>query len=159
MKWFICCLIQDYCKVAQYQHAFFFLIYFFLILFIYFLLRWVFIASRRLSLAAESRGYSSLQCVGFSLRWLLFLRSTGSRRMGFSSCDSWALERRLSSCGARAQLLRSMWDPPWPGLEPMSPALARRIRNHCATRSPSTLSNKVFFNYRIELSKETVCLI
>ena len=31
---------------------------------------------------------------------------------------------RLSSCGSRAQLLRGMWDPPRPGLEPMSPALA-----------------------------------
>ena len=30
----------------------------------------------------------------------------------------------LSSCGSRAQLLRGMWDPPRPGLEPMSPALA-----------------------------------
>ena len=32
--------------------------------------------------------------------------------------------RRLSSCGARAQLLRGMWDLPGPGLEPVSPALA-----------------------------------
>ena len=32
--------------------------------------------------------------------------------------------RRLSSCGSRAQLLRGMWDPPRPGLKPMSPALA-----------------------------------
>ena len=32
--------------------------------------------------------------------------------------------RRLSSCGSRAQLLRGMWDPPRPGLEPVSPALA-----------------------------------
>ena len=32
--------------------------------------------------------------------------------------------RRLSSCGARAQLLRGMWDLPRPGLEPVSPALA-----------------------------------
>ena len=31
---------------------------------------------------------------------------------------------RLSSCGSRAQLLRGMWDPPRPGLEPVSPALA-----------------------------------
>ena len=31
---------------------------------------------------------------------------------------------RLSNCGSRAQLLRGMWDPPRPGLEPMSPALA-----------------------------------
>ena len=32
--------------------------------------------------------------------------------------------RRLSSCGSRPQLLRGMWDPPRPGLEPVSPALA-----------------------------------
>ena len=32
--------------------------------------------------------------------------------------------RRLSSCGSRTQLLRGMWDPPRPGLEPVSPALA-----------------------------------
>ena len=35
--------------------------------------------------------------------------------------------RRLSSCGSRAQLLCGMWDPPRPGLEPMSPALAGRL--------------------------------
>ena len=34
---------------------------------------------------------------------------------------------RLSSCGSRAQLLRGMWDPPRPGLEPVSPALAVRL--------------------------------
>ena len=32
--------------------------------------------------------------------------------------------RRLSNCGSRAQVLRGMWDPPRPGLEPVSPALA-----------------------------------
>ena len=35
--------------------------------------------------------------------------------------------RRLSNCGSRAQLLRSTWDPPRPGLEPVSPALAGRL--------------------------------
>ena len=35
--------------------------------------------------------------------------------------------RRLSNCGSRAQLLRGTWDPPRPGLEPMSPALAGRF--------------------------------
>ena len=35
--------------------------------------------------------------------------------------------RRLSSCGSRAQLLRSMWDLPRPGLEPVFPALAGRL--------------------------------
>ena len=35
--------------------------------------------------------------------------------------------RRLSSCGSRAQSLRDTWDPPRPGLEPVSPALAGRL--------------------------------
>ena len=35
--------------------------------------------------------------------------------------------RRLSNCGSRAELLRSMWDLPRPGLEPVSPALAGRF--------------------------------
>ena len=34
---------------------------------------------------------------------------------------------RLSSCGSRAQPLRGMWDPPRPGLETVSPALAGRL--------------------------------
>ena len=34
---------------------------------------------------------------------------------------------RLSSCGSRAQLLRGMWDPPRPGIEPVYPALAGRF--------------------------------
>ena len=70
------------------------------ILFIYFWLRWVLVVVRRLSLAAASVSYSSLQCMGFSLQWLLLLQSTGSRC--FSSCGMWALEHRLSSCGTRA---------------------------------------------------------
>ena len=41
------------------------------ILFIYFWLRWVFVAAHGLSLVAASGGYSSLRCVGFSL-WCLF---------------------------------------------------------------------------------------
>ena len=57
------------------------LIFFFnlFILFIYFWLCWVFVTVHGLSLVAVSRGYSSLQCAGFSLWWLLLLRSTCSR--------------------------------------------------------------------------------
>ena len=83
------------------------LFFFKFIYFIYFWLHWV--AAHRLSLVAASGGYSSLQCVGFSMQWLLLLWSMGSRHVGsvvvarrLSSCGSWALERRLSSCGARA---------------------------------------------------------
>ena len=35
--------------------------------------------------------------------------------------------RRLSNCASRAELLHGMWDPPRPGLEPVSPALAGRL--------------------------------
>ena len=35
--------------------------------------------------------------------------------------------RRLSNCGLWAQPPRGMWDPPRPGLEPVSPALAGRF--------------------------------
>ena len=35
--------------------------------------------------------------------------------------------RRLSSCGSWAYLLHGMWDPPRPGLKPVSPALAGRL--------------------------------
>ena len=86
-------------------------------LFIYFWLHWVFVAAHGLSLVAASGGYSSLRSAGFSLPWLLLLRSTGSRCVGFSSCSTWAsvvaarrlssrglqaLEHRFSSCGAQA---------------------------------------------------------
>ena len=71
---------------------FFFLnfIYLFVCLFIYLCLHWVFVAARGLSLVVASGGYSSWRCTGFSLQWLLLLQSTGSRRLGFSSCGSWA---------------------------------------------------------------------
>ena len=38
----------------------------------------------RSSLAVGSRGYSSPQCTGFSLWWLLWLQSMGSRTHGLS---------------------------------------------------------------------------
>ena len=52
--------------------------------------------------------------------------------------------RRLSNCGSRAQLLRGMWDPPRPGLEPMSPALAGRF----STTAPPGKPRKSNFNAR-----------
>ena len=115
--------------------------------FIYFWLCWVFVAALRLSLGVASGSYSSLQCTGFSLRWLLLLQGMVSRCVGFSSCSmraqqlwrvgsrllrlqqlwhavSVVVARGLSSCGARAQLLHGMWDLSGPGIEPLSPALA-----------------------------------
>ena len=44
---------------------------------------------------------------------------------------------RLSSCGSRAQSLRGMRDPPRPGLEPVSPALAGRFSTTAPPGKPS----------------------
>ena len=57
------------------------------------------------SLVAASGGYSSLQCMGFSLWWLLLLRSTGSRRAGFSSFNTEAQQLWLAGSRAQAQQL------------------------------------------------------
>ena len=65
---------------------------FFLNKFIYFI--YLFLAAlglcsaHGLSVVVVSGDYSSLRCVGFSLWWLLLLRSTGSRCLGFSSCGT-----------------------------------------------------------------------
>ena len=58
--------------------------------FYFFWLHWVFFAVHGLSLVTASRGNTSLRCAGFSLRWLLLLRSTGSRHVGFGSCGTQA---------------------------------------------------------------------
>ena len=50
--------------------------------------------------------------------------------------------RRLSNCGSRAQLLRGMWDPPRPGLEPVSPALAGRLPTTAPPGKPRVHSYK-----------------
>ena len=83
-------------------------------LFIYFWLCWVFTSVRGLSLVVASGGPSSSRCVGLSLSRSLVVEHR-------------LQTRRLSSCGSRAQVLRGMWDPPRPGLEPVSPALTGRF--------------------------------
>ena len=82
----------------------------------YFWLRWVFIAARGLSLVASSGGYSSLRCTGFSLRWLLLLWSTGSRRTGFSSCGTRASEvvAHELSCSAACGIFPDQGSNPCP---------------------------------------------
>ena len=70
----------------------------------FFCLHRVFVAVRGLSLGAVSGGYPSLRCAGFSLQWLLLLRSPGSRRVGFSSCST--LARQLLHTGSKARGLQ-----------------------------------------------------
>ena len=77
-------------------------IIFYTFTFIYFWLHRGFIAVFRLSLVVGSEGY-------------LLLWSMGSRPVGFSSCGTWA------------SLPLGIWNPPGPGIEPLSPALSGRF--------------------------------
>ena len=123
------------------RDAFIFLNFIYLVNLFYFWLICVFVAAHGLSLVAASRGYSSLQCTGFSLRQLLLLWSTGSRRTGFSSCGTWAQQLWLAGSRAQAQQL---WCTglvaPWhvgssrTRARTRVPCIGRRILNHCTTR-------------------------
>ena len=89
---------------------FYIYIYIYIFFFLNFWPRWVFVAVRGLSLVAASRGYSFVVVRGL-LTAVAFLccgaQALGVRASvvvahGLSSCGLQALERRLSSCGARA---------------------------------------------------------
>ena len=84
---------------------------------------------RGLSLVVASGGHSSSRCVGLSLSRPLI---AGHRLQ----------TRRLSRCGSRVQLLRGMWDPPTPGLEPVCPALAGRFSTTAPPGKPHFLVSK-----------------
>ena len=78
-------------------------------------------------------GYASLWCTGFSWR-LYFCRTQnpGVQALvvvthGLRSRGSPALAHRLRSCVTRSWLLRSVWDLPGAGIEPVSPALAGKF--------------------------------
>ena len=58
----------------------------------------------------------------------LFIMARGPLTIAASPAAEHRLQtRRLSNCGSWAQLLRGTWDPPRPGLEPVSRALAGRL--------------------------------
>ena len=62
------------------------------------LIFWVFVAAHRPSLVAESRVYSLLWYTGFSLWWLLLLRSTGCRGQGLQ--ELWHVAQMLQLMGS-----------------------------------------------------------
>ena len=120
-----------------------------LIYFYFFLLHWVFVAACGLSLVAVSGGYSSFQCTGFSLWWLLLLQSTGFRYADFSSCSTWTQQLWLAGSRAQAQQLchthglscsAACGIFPDQGSNP-SPLHWWQILNHCATREVQDLFN------------------
>ena len=74
--------------------------------------------------------------------WPLFITVCGPLTIAASPVVEHRLQmRRLSSCGSQAQLLRGMWDPPRPGLEPMSPASSGRL----STTAPSGKPHCIIF--------------
>ena len=106
-------------------------------------------------------------CLSLFYLFIFFIAVVGLRfcARAFSSCGKWGplfiavhgaltiaaslaakhrlQTRRLSNCGSRAQSLRGMWDPPRPGLEPASPALAGRFSTTAPPGKPC-LSLKLF---------------
>ena len=108
---------------------FFFLIFFKFIIYLLFL----FLAVLGLRLCA--RAFSSC-----GKRGPLFIAVRGPLTIAASLVAEHRLQTlRLSSCGSRAQSLRGMWDPPRPGLEPVSPALAGRLSTTAPPGKPPDL--------------------
>ena len=97
-------------------------------IYLFFWLCWVFVAAHGLSLVAVSGGYSSLWYAGFSLWWLLLLRSTGSRRMGFSSHSTRAQQFWPTGLVAPQHVGSS-----WTRNQTRVPCIGKRILNHCTT--------------------------
>ena len=114
-------------------YEFFFI---FFLIYIYFWLCWVFIAVCKLPLVGTRGGYSLLQCAGFSLRWLLLLRSTGSRHVGFSSCGTWAQQLWLAGLVAPRHVGSSQTRA-----QTCVPCIGRRILNHCFTKEAPSFMN------------------
>ena len=126
-------------------HHFFLINLFYL--FIYFWLRWVLVAARGLPPVAASRGHSSKQRAGFSLRWPLLLWSTGSRHAGLSSCGMRAQQPWLAGCRAQAQYLwhTSPVDPRHVGSSGTRarthvPRIGRQTPSHRTTREVPTFT-------------------
>ena len=76
------------------------------------------------SLVAESGDYFLVAMSRLLIVVASFLVKLRPRTPGLSSWGSQALKYMLNGCGAWGLLLWGMWDPPWSGIEPMSPGLA-----------------------------------
>ena len=116
---------------------FFFTLFFFFFFFLNFLfiiyLLFLFLAVLGLHFCA--RAFSNC-----GERGPLFIAVRGPLTIAASPAAEHRLQtRRLSSCGSRAQSLRSMWDPPRPGPEPASPALAGRFSTTAPQGKPPIL--------------------
>ena len=113
-------------------------------LFIYLIYIWlhrVLVAAYGRSLEVMSGGYSLAVGHGLLIALFLLLQSTGSGTQDSGavaqrliSCGSWALEHRLSRCGAQA--LVALWHVESSQIRDQTrvPCTGRWIFIHCATR-------------------------
>ena len=99
----------------------------------------VFVAVCSHSSCEESGAYSLLQCMGFSLRWLL-LWNTESRHTGCSGCSTQA--QQLWYTGLVA--LRHV-ESTWTTDRTRVPCTGRWIPIHCTTREVPVISFKTLF--------------
>ena len=117
---FFCFFFQCFCFLPTCKF-----IYLFIVCVGSLLLRAGFLQLRRagatLHCSARSSHWGGFSCCGARAlgAWASVVVAHGLQQLWLV-----ALQHRLSSCGARAQLLRCMWDLPGPGLEPVSTALA-----------------------------------
>ena len=83
----------------------------------------------------------------------LFIAVRGPLTVAASLVEEHRLQmHRFSSCGLRAYLLRGMWDPPRPGLEPVSPALAGRFST---TAPPGKPRSSIVFQILLIIIQST----
>ena len=106
-------------------------------------------------------GARASHCGGFSC---CGARALGTRasvvvaRRPQSSRASVVIVCGLSSCGARAQLLCSMWDLPGPGIEPLSPALAGGFSTIAPPGKSQISFKKNKFFYKLSVCAN-ICLL
>ena len=135
------------------KKAVYFLFVFSFFFFNFYLFIYLFIFKAVLGLRFCARAFSSCGKWG-----PLFIAVHGPLTIAASLVAEHRLQtRRLSSCGSRAQLLRGMWDPPRPGLEPVSPALAGRFSTTAPPGKPvfSFLIFILNYNLREALSSQS----
>ena len=139
-QYIFCCFFEDLvCHIIDliymYPHlTLFFFLNEFSNLFIYF---FIYLFMAVLGLRFCARAFSSCGKWG-----PLFIAVRGPLTIAASLVAEHRLQtRRLSNCDSRAYSLHSMWDPPRPGLEPVSPALAGRFTTTAPPGKPPTFDS------------------
>ena len=116
---------------------YFSLLFFFFLIWVYLFYLFIYLFMAVLGLRFCARAFSSC-----GERGPLFIAVRGPLTVAASLVAEHRFQtRRLSNCGSRAQLLCGTWDPPRPGLEPVSPALAGRL----STTAPPGKPKRVDF--------------